>query len=220
MDKRSEEASQFARTSKNQDPIKKRRYGVIISITLLIVLLGSMATWFFVGNASNEKSSVTVDQVREIATLATAEAHLTTIIEEENNELLGIELPFNLAGTKQKILLVVPGTVIAGVDLKEISSADIDVNEETKQLAIVLPKADFLQEPAIDMSDVAHVSDEGMLRGEVTFDEGTEFLEQAQNDMTDDAIEIGLLKTAEQNAKKFLTGFFENLGYEVSVTFK
>lgn len=220
MDKRSEEASQFARTSKNQDPIKKRRYGVIISITLLIVLLGSMATWFFVGNASKEESTVTVDQVREIATLATAEAHLTTTIEEENNELLGIELPFNLAGTKQKILLVVPGTVIAGVDLKGITSEDIDVNEETKQLAIVLPKASFLQEPAIDMSDVAHVSDEGVFRGEVTFDEGTVLMKKAQQNLKDKAVEIDLLTIAEQNAEKFLTGFFENLGYEVSVTFK
>ncbi|KAB2865930.1 MAG: DUF4230 domain-containing protein [Exiguobacterium chiriqhucha] len=220
MDKRSEEASQFARTSKNQDPIKKRRYGVIISITLLIVLLGSMATWFFVGNASNEKSSVTVDQVREIATLATAEAHLTTTIEEENNELLGIELPFNLAGTKQKILLVVPGTVIAGVDLKEITSEDIEVNEETKQLAIVLPKASFLQEPAIDMNDVAHVSDEGVFRGEVTFDEGTVLMKKAQQNIKDKAVEIDLLTTAEENAEKFLIGFFDKLGYEVSVTFK
>ncbi|WP_404284007.1 DUF4230 domain-containing protein [Exiguobacterium aurantiacum] len=220
MDKKNEKSSQFARTSKKQEPIKKRRYGVILSVTLLTVLLGSMATWFFVGNASKDKTSVTVDQVREIATLATAEAHLSATIEEESNELLGIKLPFNLAGTKQKILLVVPGTVIAGVDLKGITSEDIDVNEETKQLTIVLPKASFLQEPAIDMSDVAHVSDEGVFRGEVTFDEGTVLMEKAQQDIKDMAVEIGLLDTAEQNAEKFLIGFFDNLGYEVSVTFK
>lgn len=113
-----------------------------------------------------------------------------------------------------------PGTVIAGVDLKGITSEDIDVNEETKQLTIVLPKASFLQEPAIDMSDVAHVSDEGVFRGEVTFDEGTVLMEKAQQDIKDMAVEIGLLDTAEQNAEKFLIGFFDNLGYEVSVTFK
>lgn len=220
MDKKNEKSSQFARTSKNQEPIKKIRYGVILSVTLLTVLLGSMATWFFVGNASKDKSSVTVDQVREIATLATAEAHLEITIEEENNELLGIKLPFNLAGTKQKILLIVPGTVIAGVDLKEITSEDIDINEEEKKLNIVLPKASFLQEPAIDMNEVVHVSDEGLLRGEVTFDEGTVLMKKAQQNIKDEAIEIGLLDAAEQSAKKFLIGFFDNLGYEVNVTFK
>lgn len=220
MDKKNEKSSQFARTSKKQEPIKKRRYGIIISTLLLILLLGSMATWFFVGNASKDKTSVTVDQIREIATLATAEAHLKIIIEEENNELLGIKLPFNLAGTKQKILLIVPGTVIAGVDLKEITSEDIDINEEEKKLNIILPKASFLQEPAIDMNEVAHVSDEGLLRGEVTFDEGTVLMKKAQQNIKDEAIEIGLLTTAEQNAEKFLIGFFDNLGYEVSVTFK
>ncbi|WP_214824083.1 DUF4230 domain-containing protein [Exiguobacterium sp. s28] len=220
MDKRSEESSQFARTSKQQEPNKRKWYGTIIGSAFLIVLLASMATWFFVGNASKDKSSVTVNQIREIATLATAEAHIETTIEEENNELLGIKLPFNLAGTKQKILLVVPGTVIAGVDLKEITSEDIDVNEEEKKLDIVLPKASFLQEPAIDMNDVSYVSDEGFLRGEVTFDEGTDLMKKAQKNIKDEAVEIGLLVTAEQNAEKFLIGFFDNLGYEVSVTFE
>lgn len=224
MDKKNEKSSQFARTSKNQEPIKKIRYGVILSVTLLTVLLGSMATWFFVGNASKDKSSVTVDQVREIATLATAEAHITATINEKDNKLLGLnlKLPSKLksSATEREVILVVPATIIAGVNLQEITSNDIKVNEKEKTLDIVLPRATFLQEPALQMKRISYVSDEGWLHGEVTFDEDKDLLVKAQDNVKDKAVEIGLLKTAEQNAEKFLIGFFDNLGYEVNVTFK
>lgn len=224
MDKRSEESSKFARTSKQQEPNKRKWYGTIIGSVFLIVLLASMATWFFVGNASKDKSSVTVDQIREIATLATAEAHITATINEKDNKLLGLDLklPSKLksSATEREVILVVPATIIAGVNLQEITSNDIKVNEKEKTLDIVLPRATFLQEPALQMKRVSYVSDEGWLHGEVTFDEDKDLLVKAQDNVKDKAVEIGLLKTAEQNAKKFLTGFFDNLGYEVSVTFE
>lgn len=224
MDKRSEESSQFARTSKQQEPNKRKWYGTIMGSAFLIVLLASMATWFFVGNASKDKSSVTVNQIREIATLATAEAHITATINEKDNKLLGLDLklPSKLksSATEREVILVVPATIIAGVNLQEITSNDIKVNEKEKTLDIVLPRATFLQEPALQMKRVSYVSDEGWLHGEVTFDEDKDLLVKAQDNVKDKAVEIGLLKTAEQNAEKFLTGFFDNLGYEVSVTFE
>lgn len=224
MDKRSEESLQFARTSKQREPNKRKWYGKIIGSAFLLVLLASMTTWFFVGNASKDRSSVTVDQIREIATLATAEAHITATINEKDNKLLGLDLklPSKLrsSATEREVILVVPATIIAGVNLQEITSNDIKVNEKEKTLDIVLPRATFLQEPALQMKRVSYVSDEGWLHGEVTFDEDKDLLVKAQDNVKDKAVEIGLLKTAEQNAKKFLTGFFDNLGYEVSVTFE
>lgn len=187
---------------------------------LFLMALVAGVTWFVSGNPAKKETTAFVEQVREIATLATAEAHLKVVLEEEDYKLFGADLPFELIGTKREILLVVPGTVVAGVDLKGITSDDITVNEETKELAIKLPRATFIQEPSIQMEKVITYVDSGLFRGEVDWEEGFDLAAEAQERMKEDAVAIGLLQTAEQNAEKVLGGFFRNLGYTVKLTFK
>ena len=121
---------------------------------------------------------------------------------------------------ERELLLIVPATVIAGVDLKEITSDDIKVNEDQKELEIVLPRATLIHDPAIQMDQVKTFSDEGLFRGEATWDEGFDLAAVAQKEIKDKAIEIGLLESAEKSAEKVLKGFFSNLGYTVKITFK
>ena len=196
-------------------------WGFRIFLTvLLLVVIASGATWLFFGSTFKKESTIAVEQVREIAKLATAEALVTVTIEEEDNKLFGKNIPVNLPGTKRELLLVVPATVIAGVDLKGITSDDIKVNENKKELEIVLPRATLIQEPAILMDHVKTISDEGLFRGEVKWDEGFDLAAEAQADIKDEVIKIGLLESAEKSAEKVLEGFFENLGYTVKLTFK
>ena len=196
-------------------------WGFRIFLTvLLLVVIASGVTWLFFGSTFKKESTIAVEQVREIAKLATAEALVTVTIEEEDNKLFGKNIPVNLPGTKRELLLVVPATVIAGVDLKEITSDDIKVNEDKKELEIVLPRATLIQEPAILMDHVKTISDEGLFRGEVKWDEGFDLAAEAQGDIKDEAIKIGLLESAEKSAEKVLEGFFGNLGYTVKLTFK
>ena len=196
-------------------------WGFRIFLTvLLLVVIASGATWLFFGSTFKKESTIAVEQVREIAKLATAEALVTVTIEEEDNKLFGKNIPVNLPGTKRELLLVVPATVIAGVDLKGITSDDIKVNENKKELEIVLPRATLIQEPAILMDHVKTISDEGLFRGEVKWDEGFDLAAEAQGDIKDEAIKIGLLESAEKSAEKVLEGFFGNLGYTVKLTFK
>lgn len=70
------------------------------------------------------------------------------------------------------------------------------------------------------MEDVKTFSDEGLFRGEVKWDEGYNLAAVAQKQIKDEAIEIGLLESAEKSAEKVLAGFFRNLGYAVKITFK
>ena len=196
-------------------------WGFRIFLTvLLLVVIASGATWLFFGSTFKKESTIAVEQVREIAKLATAEALVTVTIEEEDNKLFGKDISINLPGTKRELLLVVPATVIAGVDLKGITSDDIKVNENKKELEIVLPRATLIQEPAILMDHVKTISDEGLFRGEVKWDEGFDLAAEAQGDIKDEAIKIGLLESAEKSAEKVLEGFFGNLGYTVKLTFK
>lgn len=187
---------------------------------LLLIGLSVGVTWIVAKNPAQKDATVFVEQVKEIATLATAEAHLKIVLEEEDYKLFGAELPFQLMGTKRELLLVVPGTVIAGVDLQRITSEDLNVNEETMTLDIRLPRATFIQEPAIQMDNVITYVDNGLFRGDVKWDEGFELAAEAQERMKQEALDIGLLQTAEQSAEKVLQGFFGNLGYTVNVTFE
>ena len=113
-----------------------------------------------------------------------------------------------------------PATVIAGVDLKQVSPRDIKINDKEKELEIVLPPADFIQEPSIQMDKIITYSDEGLLRQEPKWDEGFDLGAQAQKQIKKEAKETGLLQTAEKNAEKVLKEFFKNLGYSVKVSFK
>ena len=195
-------------------------WGLKIFLIALLLIITFGGTWLFFGNTFKKESTVFVEQVQEIARIATAEAHITVTIEEEDNKLFGNNIPVNLPGTKRELLLIVPATVIAGVDLQEITSDDIKVNEDKKELEIVLPRATLIQDPAIQMDQVKTFSDEGLFRGDVTWDEGFDLAAVAQKEIKDKAIEIGLLESAEKSAEKVLKSFFSNLGYTVKITFK
>ena len=192
----------------------------IFLIALLLIVIASGGTWLFAGSTFKRESIAFVEQIQELATLATAEAHVKVIIEQEDNKLFGNDIPINLPGTKREILLIVPATVIAGVDLKGITSEDIKVNDNEKELEIILPRATLIQDPTIQMDSVKTFSDEGLFRGEMKWDEGFDLAAVAQEELKDEAIEIGLLESAEKSAEKVLEGFFGNLGYTVKLTFK
>lgn len=194
-------------------------------IALLLIVMTAISTWLFAGNlfkketTFKQETTVFVEQIQDLATLATAEAHIKVVIEQEDNKLFGKDISLNLPGTKRELLLVVPATVIAGVNLNGVTSENLNINEEKKELEITLPRATFIQEPAIQMNEVKTFSDEGLFRGEVTWDEGFDLAAEAQQQILDEASEIGLLHTAEQSAEKVLKGFFSNLGYTVKITF-
>ncbi|MER2107631.1 MAG: DUF4230 domain-containing protein [Solibacillus sp.] len=197
---------------------------VFLGAFLIVVTAGG--TWLVAGNVFNKESTVKqettvfVEQVRDLATLATTEAHLKVVMKVEDNKLFGKNIPLNLPGTKRELLLIVPATVIAGVDLKGITSDDFVVNEDEKELEIVLPHAAFIQEPAIQMDGIETFSDEGLFRSEVKWDEGYDLAAVAQDKIIEEATKIHLLQSAEQSAEKVLEGFFDNLGYAVKITFK
>jgi hypothetical protein len=191
----------------------------ILLALILVVALSAGSAWFLLGSSFTQDSATVVGRVQELAKLATAEAYMKTIIEQEDNKIFGQDIRFDFPGTKRRVLVVIPATVIAGVNLKEISANNIKVNEDLKEISIVLPHADFIQEPSIQMEKVETFSYEGFFRSEVNWEEGFYLAAEAQKQIKEEAIEIGLLKTAELNTEKVISELFGNLGYSVQVTF-
>lgn len=191
---------------------------IILAILVLLVIT-SGGIWLFAGSTFKQESVTFVEHVQELATLATAEAHMKAVIYEEDNKIFGKDISIDLLGTKRELLLVVPGTVIAGVNLKEITSEDMVINEETKEIDITLPHAELIQEPSLQMDKILALENGGIFRDDIKMDEGFKKAAEAQEQIRQDAISVGLLDTAEKNAEKVLKEFFKNIGYTVNVTF-
>jgi hypothetical protein len=96
----------------------------------------------------------------------------------------------------------------------------LKINEKEKQLEITLPHATIIQEPSVQMDKVRTFSNNGLLRGATEWDEGFDLAAEAQENIKQEVVEIGLLQTADRNAEKVLKEFFSNLGYDVNVKFK
>lgn len=192
---------------------------ILTMFFLLAIGITSVVIWFNMSSNFKQETVTFVENVQELATLATAEAQMKTVIHEEGYKVLSKNIPINLPGTKRELLLIVPGTVIAGVDLKGITSKDMVINKETNEIDIHLPHAKLIQVPALKMDEIQAISNSGIFSGDVKWDEGLDKVAQAQEQMRQEAISTGLLDTAEKNAEKVLKEFFKNVGYTVNVTF-
>lgn len=191
----------------------------IILVILAFLVIAAGGIWLFQGNTFKQESVTFVEHVQELSTLATAEAHMKVVLQEDDNKILGKDISIDLPGTKRQLLLVVPATVIAGVDLKGITSKDMVINEETKVIDITLPHAELIQEPSVQMDKIQAIDDGELFRGDLKMDEGFDRIAKAQKQIRQEAISEGLLDTAEKNAEKVLKEFFKNIGYTVNVTF-
>ncbi|NMH73917.1 DUF4230 domain-containing protein [Bacillus sp. RO2] len=191
---------------------------IILSVFILLVFI-SGGVWLFTGDTFKAESVTYVEKVQELATLATVKAHMKVVIQEEDNKIFGKDISMNLLGTKREILVVVPSTVIAGVDLNGVTSKDMVINEETKEIDITLPHAKLIQDPALQMDKIVTYVDGGLFNDNVDWEEGFDLAGQAQEKTRKEAIAVGLLETAEENAELVLKEFFKNIDYTVNVKF-
>jgi hypothetical protein len=111
--------------------------------------------------------------------------------------------------------------VTAGVDLENLTKKDINLDTDKKTIHITLPHATIVQAPSIDLKKIEQYSSEGIFRSSVTnWDDGSQLADVAKQKIKKEAIQFGLLKTAEENARLALQEFYKNINYTVTVTFK
>ncbi|UXH43061.1 DUF4230 domain-containing protein [Rossellomorea vietnamensis] len=199
----------------------KRRVVLFLLVFLLVVGGAAIGIYSLLsGSTFTEEKGSFVERIQEMSSLATAQGFVKAVIEQEDNQLFGKEINADLPGTKRKLLMVVPGTVLAGVDLQGIDEKDIVVDEEKKEIQLTLPRAEILQEPSIDTDNIKTFSVEGIFRNDVDWNEGFALAEVAKDQISQEAIDQGILSAAEKNAEKSLKGFFEQLGYDVTIEFQ
>ncbi|MBM7580324.1 DUF4230 domain-containing protein [Jeotgalibacillus terrae] len=199
-----------------------RLKSVLIGLLILAVIVGAVifGYQYIAGDNKQQNSETFIEQVKDMNALATSQAFIKTIVEQTDNQLFGQDINVNFPGTQRTLLLVVPGTVLAGVNLDQLTEDDIQINEEEGTVSLKLPRAELLQEPALRMDEVEAFSVEGIFRSNVNWEEGFEIAAEAQALMEQEAVEQGVLVQAEENAVSALTEFFEYAGYEADITFE
>lgn len=195
----------------------------LITICIAFLLLAALpfaAFWAIKGSTFKESKGAFLEQVQALNELSTAQAFTKVIIERQNNALFGKEIGIDLPGTKRQLLVVVPGSVKAGIDFSQVTESDIKVDEKKQTAVLTLPKPQFLGGPEIFFDQVEVFSYEGLFREKANIEEAYELAETAKEMMIEETTGQGVLQLAEENAAKSVKEMFQLVDYDVQIKFK
>lgn len=198
----------------------KKKWSWFLIIAVMIVVVSIVCVTIVKNMNERQTSAAIVERIVDLNELATAEAYTKIIIEKENNKIFGKEINLDIPGTKQKLLVIIPGTVRGGVDLSKVKLSDVKVNNNEKTIELNLPQPEILGEPALDFKKVKIFSSEGLFRDEAEIKEGFSLAEEAQKAMLHEAEEHGLLERAKMNAEKSISDLFKLVDYKVTIKFE
>ena len=145
-----------------------------------------------------------INEVRALARLETIQYSVSQVMTGELNQGT-----FDFAfGTK--ILVVVHGTVIAGIDMEKLLPEDMRMDNGV--LYVNLPPAEILATTLNTEKTEVYTLQEGLL---VDVDPNLVLttLQGGQDKIVSVALEDGILQQAEKNAESYLYRFFTALGY-------
>jgi hypothetical protein len=154
----------------------------------------------------NVNQPTVVRQIQQLQRFETVSYTMDKIMSGERNNAY---LPKFLAG--DRLLLVVHGDVIAGVDLGKVQPADVSVHGRTISLRI--PTAEIFTTRIDNARTRVYSRDTGLFS---TPDPNleSEVREEAERQLQQAALQDGVLKTADQNARTTLSRMLTGLGFE------
>jgi hypothetical protein len=199
---------------------KRKMLWFITALIVLIVAVPFITFWAIKGSTFTENKGAFLEQIQSLNELATAEAYTKVMIERQDNAIFGQEIGLDLPGTKRQLLVVIPGSVKAGIDFSKVEAEDIVLDEEAKTATLTLPKAEFLGGPEILFDQVKVFSSEGLFREKADITEAYELATEAEKLMMEETTEQGVLQLAEENAARSVSEMFSLVEYDVTVEFE
>ena len=193
--------------------------GILVGAGIALAVVG-LAVWSWTGmgllhlislfrsgtTVINVNQPTVVRQIQQLQRLETVSYTMDKIMSGERNNAY---LPKFLAG--DRLLLVVHGDVIAGVDLGKVQPADVSVRGRTISLRI--PTAEIFTTRIDNTRTRVYSRDTGLFS---TPDPNleSEVREEAERQLQQAALQDGVLKTADQNARTTLSRMLTGLGFE------
>jgi Protein of unknown function (DUF4230) len=193
--------------------------GFIVGAIVLLLMVGAVV-WVstgvgllrLMGIARGGTTVISVSQptvVRQIQQLQRLETVNYTMDKIISGEHENPYLPKFLAG--DRLLLVVHGEVIGGIDLGKVKPADVSVRGQT--IAVRIPKAEVFTTRIDNRKTRVYSRDTGLFSSPDPNLE-SQVREEAERQLRQGALQDGLLNTAEENARGTLASLLKGLGFK------
>jgi len=197
--------------------------GLLAGAVLTVVLLGAglwMATGYglyhLVSALRSGRTQINVDQptvvhqIQQLQRLETVSYAMDKIISGEHENAY---LPKFLAG--DRLLLVVHGEVVGGIDLAGLQPSDVQV--QGQKVSIHLPAAQVFSTRIDNAKTRVYSRDTGLFSSPDPNLE-SEVREEAERQLQQAALQDGILKKASDNARSTISGMLQGFGFrEVDV---
>ena len=197
--------------------------GALLGAILTVILLGALA-WFSTGlglfhlisDLRGGRTQINVDQptvVHQIQQLQRLETVNYTMDKIISGEHANAYLPKFLAG--DRLLLVVHGEVVAGINLAGLRPGDVQV--QGQKVSIHLPAAEVFSTRIDNARTKVYSRDTGLFSSPDP-DLESEVRVEAERQLQQAALQDGILETANDNARSTISGMLTGFGFhEVDV---
>lgn len=151
---------------------------------------------------------VVVGAIQRLSRLETVVYSLDTVVEGDRSLAI---LPDALGG--DRILLIVHGESIAGVDLAQLKPEDVSIDAGTRSIHVTLPASQIFVTTLDNQHTRVYTRTTGLL---VPVDQNleTETRAKAQGQLQQAALADGILDTARKNAEATVTTLLYSLGFK------
>jgi hypothetical protein len=178
-------------------------FGFVLATAVTLVVV-----WFFFRDPSRVDVSrpTVVQQIQQLQRLETVVYSMEKIVTGSQESKY---LPRMLAG--DRLLLIVHGEVTAGVDLGMLDASQLTIDGKT--VTINLPEASVFSTRLDNARTRVYARETGLFTSPDPELE-SEVRREAERQLTQAALDGGILKTAETNARATLTSLLQGLGFE------
>jgi hypothetical protein len=171
--------------------------------------LGRIAT-LLTGRATSFDTSVpaVVEKIQRLSRLETVVYSLDTVVEGDRSSPV---LPDALAG--DRILLVVHGQSIAGIDLGQLKPEDVRIDSVAHAIHLTLPPSQLFVTTLDNQHTRVYARDTGLLVP-VDKDLESDTRAKAQDQLQQAALSDGILDAARKNARATVATLLYSLGFQ------
>ncbi|HEY6765788.1 MAG TPA: DUF4230 domain-containing protein [Candidatus Sulfotelmatobacter sp.] len=206
------------RLPRRRNSVASGLIGVVAGVVLAVCLLG-IAVWIstgigllhLLGMTRGGRTLINVDQpsvVRQIQQLRRLETVNYTIDKIISGERGADYIPKFLVG--DRLLLMVHGEVVAGVDLAKLQPKDVSV--QGRNISLHLPRAEVFSTRIDNTRTRVYSRDTGLFSSPDPNLE-SEVREEAERQLQAAALQDGILKAADQNARNTIVSMLKGLGF-------
>lgn len=207
-------------------PLSSRSVSASIAGVVLALILGAAAVVVFVRSATSGAAGrmaalltgrttrfdmsvpVVVEHIQRLSRLETVVYSLDTVVEGDHSVPV---LPDLLGG--DRILLVVHGESIAGIDLSQLKPEEVKIDQANRTIHVTLPPSQLFVTTLDNQHTRVYSRTTGLLVPEDRNLE-SDTRSKAQQQLQQAALQDGILDAARKNARATITALLYSLGFQ------